>query len=132
MAPALLGLLLFAAAATGVALLLLLLGVALGPRRRGAVKDMPYESGMDPLHDARRRFDVRFNLIAVTFLLFDVEVIFLYPWAVARKHPEGLAALQTDTFPSFQMLVLLEVLVFVFLLAAGLAYVWRKGLFRWR
>ena len=49
---------------------------------------MPYESGMDPVHDTRRRFDVRFHLIAIAFLVFDVEVLFLYPWAVAAKRPE--------------------------------------------
>ena len=49
---------------------------------------MPYESGMDPIHDTRRRFDVRFHLIAIAFLVFDVEVLFLYPWAVAAKRPE--------------------------------------------
>src|SRR5580658_2227748 len=53
----------------------------------GPVQKMPYESGMDPIHDTRRRFDVRFHLIAIAFLVFDVEVLFLYPWAVAAKRP---------------------------------------------
>src|SRR5215475_11716570 len=55
----------------------------LAPRKRTAVKEMPYESGMDPIHDARRRFAVRFHLVAIAFLVFDVELLFLYPWAVA-------------------------------------------------
>jgi NADH-quinone oxidoreductase subunit A len=57
----------------------------LNPARPGRVKQMPYESGMDPIHDARRRFDVRFHLVAIAFLVFDVELLFLYPWAVATR-----------------------------------------------
>jgi NADH-quinone oxidoreductase subunit A len=57
----------------------------------GPVQKMPYESGMDPIHDTRRRFDVRFHLIAIAFLVFDVEVLFLYPWAVAAKLPDPAA-----------------------------------------
>ncbi len=56
----------------------------LGPKRTTAVKQMPYESGMDPIGDARQRFDVRYYLVAIVFLLFDVELLFLYPWAVAQ------------------------------------------------
>ena len=51
---------------------------------------MPYESGMDPIHDTRRRFDVRFYLVAIAFLVFDVELLFLYPWAVASRNPQGI------------------------------------------
>jgi len=58
----------------------------------GPVQKMPYESGMDPIHDTRRRFDVRFHLIAIAFLVFDVEVLFLYPWAVAAKRPNATVA----------------------------------------
>ncbi len=57
----------------------------------GPVQKMPYESGMDPIHDTRRRFDVRFHLIAIAFLVFDVEVLFLYPWAVAARRPGATA-----------------------------------------
>src|SRR3954447_23786877 len=56
----------------------------LGPRKQTPVKQMPYESGMDPIGDARRRFDVRYYLVAIVFLLFDVELLFLYPWAVGQ------------------------------------------------
>src|SRR5262245_3852971 len=56
----------------------------LAPHRSTQVKQMPYESGMDPIGDARQRFDVRFYLVAIVFLLFDVELLFLYPWAVAQ------------------------------------------------
>ena len=66
-----------------VAGLLIGIGYVWNPRRPNPVKAMPYESGMDPFHDARRRLDVRFYLLAVAFLVFDVEVLLLYPWAVA-------------------------------------------------
>jgi NADH-quinone oxidoreductase subunit A len=74
---------LFAAAALAVPAGMIVAGWLLGPSRPGRVKAMPYESGMDPIHDTRRRFDVRFYLVAIAFLAFDVELLFLYPWAVA-------------------------------------------------
>ena len=63
---------------------MLVASAVLGPKRVTAVKQMPYESGMDPIGDARQRFDVRYYLVAIVFLLFDVELLFLYPWAVAQ------------------------------------------------
>lgn len=63
-----------------------------GPRKKTAVKGMPYESGMDPIGDARQRFDVRYYLIAIVFLLFDVELLYLYPWAVAQWSADDVAA----------------------------------------
>ena len=75
-------LVLFLICLVGLAVALLVLGNLFGPRRVTPVKRMPYESGMDPIHDTRRRFDVRFYLLAVAFLVFDVELLFLYPWAV--------------------------------------------------
>ena len=104
----------------------------LGPRRRTAVKSMPYESGMDPVGDARGRFDVRFYLVALAFLIFDVELLFLYPWAVAAWSEQGglvsKLALQLTT-PG---LVFAEIVVFITLLALAFAYAWRKGVFDWR
>src|SRR5436853_2719512 len=88
--------LLFVLASTGLAVGLLVVGRMFGPSRQGRVKEMPYESGMDPIHDTRRRFDVRFHLIAIAFLVFDVEVLFLYPWAVAAKRPEQPLVLLVD------------------------------------
>lgn len=79
--------LIYVASAVGLAGFLLLLGNLFNPRRPSEVKRMPYESGMDPLHDTRRRFDVRFHLMAIAFLVFDVELLFLYPWAVAIYRP---------------------------------------------
>ncbi len=80
--------LLFACVA-GLAVALFAIAALFNPRQFvGPVQKMPYESGMDPIHDTRRRFDVRFHLIAIAFLVFDVEVLFLYPWAVAAKRPD--------------------------------------------
>jgi NADH-quinone oxidoreductase subunit A len=93
---------------------------------------MPYESGMDPIHDARRRFDVRFHLVAITFLVFDVELLFLYPWAVANRNPAGIDAAVAARLVSGRGLVLIEVLVFLALLGVGFVYAWRKGVFEWR
>src|ERR1044071_9923693 len=88
----LLPILLFIAASSALAIGMLVAGSLIGPRRQSAVKQMPYESRMDPVHDAHRRFDVRFNLVAVAFLVFDVELLFLYPWAVASRNPQGIDA----------------------------------------
>ena len=110
---------------------MLAVGRLLGPRCEGRVKQMPYESGMDPIHEARRRFDVRFHLLAVAFLVFDVELLFLYPWAVASKHPHGIDA-AVGSFVSSRQLVFAGVMTFVLLLLVGFVYDWRKGLFRWR
>jgi NADH-quinone oxidoreductase subunit A len=132
---------LFVVIATLLAIALLIPGKILAPRRRTAVKQMPYESGMDPIHDARRRFDVRFHLVAIAFLVFDVELLFLYPWAVASHH-SGAAESSGQTsagidavvgkFVESRGLVFGEAMVFVALLALGFAYAWRKGVFRWR
>lgn len=129
MTASLIPILLFVAIATALGLTMWGIGSLIGPKREGDVKQMPYESGMDPIHDARRRFDVRFHLVAIAFLLFDVEVLFLYPWAVASKNPEGLATVVTN---ESRLLIFGEVMVFISLLALGLVYAWRKGVFRWR
>src|SRR5713101_4049624 len=99
----------------------------IGPRwKRTPVKQMPYESGMDPIGDARQRFDVKFYLIAILFLVFDVELLFLYPWAVvAYRDPPMLPE-------EFRSLVFWEVLVFLATLVVAYVYAWRKGVFQWR
>lgn len=132
---------------------MIVLSQIIGPRKNTAVKLMPYESGMDPVGDARQRFDVRYYLIAIAFLLFDVELLFLYPWAVthwrigsaaaaattdgasvatqaASAQAAGLAAVGLP--PMFRGLVFAEILVFVVVLVAAYAYAWRKGVFQWR
>jgi len=128
--------LLFIGISASLAIGMLLAGWLVGPARQSAVKQMPYESGMDPIHDAHRKFDVRFHLVAIAFLVFDVELLFLYPWAVASRNEAGidaavLAASQAGIGLT-RALVFGEVLVFIGLLAAGLAYAWRRGVFQWR
>jgi NADH-quinone oxidoreductase subunit A len=97
-----------------------------GPRRKTPVKQMPYESGMDPIGDARRHFDVKFYLIAILFLVFDVELLFLYPWAVVAYRPEPLLP------APLRGVVFWEILVFLGTLVLAYVYAWRKGVFRWR
>lgn len=124
--------LLFAIAATALSGGLLLVGSLVGPSRTNKVKEMPYESGMDPILDTRRRFDVRFHLVAIAFLLFDVELLFLYPWAVASRNPQGISRSVAAGWISGRGVVFAEVMVFIALLAVGFAYAWRKGVFKWR
>jgi NADH-quinone oxidoreductase subunit A len=123
---------LFAAVSTAVALVLLGVSSIIGPSRTNRVKEMPYESGMDPIHDARRRFDVRFYLVAIAFLVFDVELLFLYPWAVASRNAQGIDAAVVAHWVESRALVFGEVMVFLALLGAGFVYAWRKGVFQWR
>ncbi|HET6879393.1 MAG TPA: NADH-quinone oxidoreductase subunit A [Pirellulales bacterium] len=124
--------LLFVLCTTGLCVGLLVVGRMVGPHREVPVKVMPYESGMDPIHDTRRRFDVRFHLVAIAFLVFDVELLFLYPWAVAGRNPAGIDAAVAEGFVSSRGLVFGEVLLFLVLLMLGFVYAWRKGVFQWR
>ncbi|HTM53435.1 MAG TPA: NADH-quinone oxidoreductase subunit A [Pirellulales bacterium] len=87
---------------------------------------------MDPIHDARRRFDVRFYLVAIAFLVFDVELLFLYPWAVASRDPHGIDQAVAKGWVTGRGLVFAEVMTFIALLAVGFIYAWRKGVFQWR
>src|SRR6187401_398485 len=129
----LLPILLFIAAATALAVGMLVAGSLVGPRRQSAVKQMPYESGMDPIHDAHRKFDVRFNLVSIAFLVFDVELLFLYPWAVASRDPLGIdaavAAAKSQGLDLTRGLIFGEAMIFIVLLAVGLVYAWRRGVF---
>jgi NADH-quinone oxidoreductase subunit A len=102
----------------------LVLSVIIGPRRTGPGKSITYESGMVPVGDARRRFHVRFYLVAMIFLVFDVEIVFFYPWATI--FPGSLAK---NTSQSTVLLV--EMLIFVALLMVAYIYAWAKGVFRW-
>lgn len=96
-----------------------------GPRKETAVKDMPYESGMDPVGDARQPFDVKFYLVAILFLVFDVELLFLYPWAVSAYVDAGIPV-------ALRGMVFAVMLVFMGTLVIAYVYAWRKGVFRWR
>ncbi len=123
---------LFAGFTLVMAVVLIAFGYLIGPKRQGRVKRMPYESGMDPIHDTRRRFDVRFHLVAVAFLIFDVELLFLYPWAVASRHAEGVNRAVEDGLVSGRGIVFGGVMFFLTLVTLGLVYEWRKGVLRWR
>lgn len=118
---------LFAAISFGVAIAILLTAQLIGPRHRSAVKEMPYESGMDPIHDARQRFNVSFYLLAIEFLVFDVELLILFPWAVSfgGSHP-GTAG----RGPGHEVFWI--VMAFLAILIIGFAYTWRKGVFKWK
>jgi NADH-quinone oxidoreductase subunit A len=101
-----------------------LLSQLVGQRKRTRTKLMPYECGKDPVGSARERFSVKFYMIAMIFILFDIEVIFLVPWAVVFK---GLAA----QGGAMRWFVYLEMMVFVGLLLVGYIYVVKKGAFDW-
>jgi len=89
----------------------------LGKRVKNRVKDMPYESGIVPTGDARQRFSVKFYLVGMLFILFDIEAIFLYPWAVVYREL---------LMPGF-----VEMLIFVILILSGFFYIWKKGALDW-
>jgi NADH-quinone oxidoreductase subunit A len=99
------------------------------------VKQMPYESGMDPIGDARQRFDVRYYLVAIEFLIFDVELLLLYPWAVAQWHRDEVSSALDATIGvpvELRTMAFLGALAFIGILLAGFAYTWRKGVYEWR
>ncbi len=98
------------------------------PRKPTRVKQMPYESGMDPVGSARMQFDIKFYLIAILFLVFDVELLFLYPWAVIAYGDGGSAAWRAG----YGGAVFVLILVFLATLAIAYVYAWRKGVFQWR
>jgi NADH-quinone oxidoreductase subunit A len=100
----------------------------LGPRNKTPTKQMAYESGMDPVGDARQPFDVKFYLVAILFLVFDVELLYLYPWATSAYidvEAGGLPVELRNTM--FGIMV-----VFMATLAIAYVYAWKKGVFRWR
>src|SRR6184192_1317641 len=110
--------------AAGFAVTFITLSQFVGQRKRTRTKLMPYECGKDPVGSAHERFSVKFYLIAMIFILFDIEVIFLVPWAVVFRKL---------SLPQYGMrnLVYFEMLIFIALLAAGLIYVIKKGAFDW-
>lgn len=89
----------------------------LGPHKPHPVKDLPYESGKKPIGTLNKRFHVQYYRTAMLFILFDIEVIFLYPWAV--------------TFRKLRLFGLIEMAVFVAILLVGYIYIWRKGALEW-
>ena len=105
------------ALATLIALIAIGLGTLFGPRKPSKEKSMPYESGMDPYGEGTRRIPVRFYVIAVLFILFDIEVVFFLPWAIV--------------FRQLGIFGLIEMLVFIVILLVGYVYAWKKGALEW-
>ena len=106
----------------------LLVTQLIGPRKRTAVKLMPYECGKDPVGSARDKYSVKFYTVAVIFLLFDIEVLFIIPFAVAFKN---LMSEEKISGIAFGTIALIEILVFIATLIVGYIYVWKKGTFDW-
>lgn len=109
--------LLFLVVATGLGLVLLAVGTVLGPKRPDAQKRSAYECGFEAFEDARMKFDVRYYLIAILFIIFDLEIAFLFPWAVV--------------FKQIGIVALIEMGLFLALLVVGFVYVWKKGALEW-
>ena len=97
------------------------------------VKQEAYESGMPPLGDARERFSVKFYMVAMLFIIFDIETVFMIPWGVAFQRLSCAVPLATDVCPAGQMSLfgLVEMLVFMAILVVGFIYVWKKGALQW-
>ena len=109
--------LLFMAVAAGLGMALLTIGLVVAPRRPAAQKLSPYECGFEAFEDARMKFDVRYYLIAILFIIFDLEIAFLFPWAVV--------------FDRIGLIALIEMALFIGLLVVGFIYIWKKGALEW-
>jgi NADH-quinone oxidoreductase subunit A len=105
------------ALSTIVALIAIGLGTIFGPKKESAAKSMPYESGMIPYGEGTRRMPIRFYLIAVLFILFDIEVVFFLPWAIV--------------FRQLGLFGLIEMIIFIVILLVGYVYAWKKGALEW-
>ena len=109
--------LLFLGIATIIGIALLTIGTLLGPKRSSAEKLSPYECGFLPFEDARMKFDVRYYLMAILFLVFDLEIAFILPWSVV--------------FRDIGFIAIVEMAMFIGLLVVGFVYVWKKGALEW-
>jgi NADH-quinone oxidoreductase subunit A len=107
----------FVVVATGFALFTLVVSTVLHPVKYNKVKLEPYECGIEPVTDARDRYSIRYYLVAMLFVIFDVETVFMFPWAVI--------------FNKLMLFGLIEMLVFIFILVVGYYYAWQKGALEW-
>ena len=102
---------------TLVAIIAIGLGTLFGPKKQSEAKAMPYESGMNPYGEGTRRMPIRFYLVAVLFILFDIEVVFFLPWAIV--------------FRELKLFGLIEMAIFIAILLVGYVYAWKKGALEW-
>jgi len=116
------------AIAIGFAVVNVVASLLIGPRREGEAKSTTYESGMTPVGDTRRRFNVRFYVVAMIFLVIDVEIVFFYPWATIYA-PYTMT--DNPLHAGFSSVLLVEIFIFVLLLLLAYVYAWGKGVFRW-
>ena len=119
--------------ATAFATITLVLGRVLGPQRPNPSKQLPYESGMIPTGEANVQVPIKFHMVALLFLLFDIEAVFLLMWAVVFRgnHPAIVSGAVNFTAQDFQRFAFVEMLVFMAILMVGFTYVWRKGGLEW-
>ena len=109
--------LLFLIVSTGIGIVLLVVGSLLGPQRPNSEKLSPYECGFEAFEDARMKFDVRYYLVAILFILFDLEIAFLFPWAVV--------------LPDIGFFGFVAMMIFLAILIVGFVYEWKKGALEW-
>jgi NADH-quinone oxidoreductase subunit A len=109
--------LIFLAVGLGLGVVIMALGFALGPQRPDSEKLSPYECGFEAFEDARMKFDVRYYLVAILFIIFDLEIAFLFPWAVALKQ--------------IGMVGFVAMVIFLAILVVGFIYEWKKGALEW-
>ena len=114
-------------------LLIVALSALLKRSRPTPVKQTPYESGIPPLGDARERFSVKFYLVAILFIVFDIETVFMIPWGVYYRQLSCAVPLANDLCPAGQISFfgLGEMLIFILILLVGFIYVWKKGALQW-
>jgi NADH-quinone oxidoreductase subunit A len=118
--------------ALNAVMMLLLSHLTLRPRPT-AVKQTPYESGIPPLGSAHERFSVKFYMVAVLFIIFDIETVFMIPWGAHFRQLSCAQPLVAGACPAgqFSAFGLVEMLVFMFILAVGFIYIWKKGALQW-
>src|SRR5207237_8796045 len=115
------------------AVMMLLLSHLTMRSRPTPVKDTPYESGIPPLGDARERFSVKFYMVAVLFIIFDIETVFMIPWGAYYRQLSCTVALANGNCPAghLSLFGLVEMIVFIVILLVGFVYVWKKGALQW-
>lgn len=115
--------------AVGMACVIPVLSWFLGPKKPTRSKLSVYECGLRPVGNARERFSVKFYLVAILFIVFDIEIVFMYPWAISFR--EALALQKSGEVAGLGWFWMIEMLIFFMVLTLGLVYAWRKGALDW-